>query len=301
MSLFFVFVLLAVGLTALFLGITVVVQGYLYQEPPPRLPVRALIGGVLLGAFLTLWAWIDKNKPGKYDTFFNFAGYTTVEFNEFEAVRWLIGSDGKFKTDASGKDVEVVVKFKRGPGGKKAPFVEEGTNVQFKADGTDRNNMRFMTGALRVKGPDDPDAVRYNAQLMKYDEDNRRSVHTKAYASERRFVEDKGSRYVNEEPLGTLFVPSTSTIVGALFLNFALLLMWLVVTWPVLRYSFAHALGLTVVGTLVTMLALMPLLFNFNRPKLPPPAPGATARAEASVAPPGPTLNSGQQRCKITA
>ncbi len=268
MTLLLVFVLLVVGLTAMFLGITVVAHGYLYQDPAPRLPIRALIGGLLLGGFLTLWATIDKSRPGQYDTFFNFVPYTTIEFTEFEAVRWPIGGDRHFKKDASGKDVEVIVKFKRGVGGKGAPFVEEGTNEAFKM-----NTGDYMTGAIRVKGPDDSEPVRYKAMVN----ENPRTK-AKEYAPERRFVEEKGSRYVEAVQPGTLFVPSTGTIVVSLLLNFALLLMWLVVTWPVLRYAFIHALGLTAVGALVTMLALMPLLFKFNRPT-PKPAPGAPAVA----------------------
>jgi hypothetical protein len=274
-SLLIVFALLTAGLTALFLGVTVVAQSYLYQEAAPRLPLRALAGGLLLGGFLTLWAYIDKNRPGQYDTFFNFSPYTTTEFTEFEAVRWTVGGDGKLKTDANGKETETVVKFKRSAGGKGSQFVEEGTNEAFKT-----NTSQYMTGALRVKGPGDPEPVRYNALLKESP-----GTKTKTYTGEeRQFNEEKGSRYIKAVQLGTLFIPSTGTIVVSLLLNLALLLMWLVVTWPILRYSFAHALAFTAVGTLVTMLALVPLLFNFNRPApKPAPAPAAARVVSAPV------------------
>lgn len=279
MNLLLVFVLLTVGFTALLMGVSIVAHGFLYQSPAPRLPLRALIAGVLLGGFLTLWALVDKKWPNKdgsvqYDTLPNFSGYNTSEFTEFEAVRWP-GTGDKLKTDASGNPVETVVKFKRAAGGKGANFVEEGTNEAFKLNGTDRSGTySYMTGAIRVKGPTDPEPVRYNAMLK----ENPRTK-MKEYAAQddgRRFVEDKGSRYVTMSQPGTLFVPSTGTIAFSLFLNFSLLLVWLLATWPVLRYTFLHAAGLTAVGTLITMLTLMPLLFKFNRPDAKPaPAPAA--------------------------
>lgn len=279
MTLLIVFVLLTGGLTALFLGVTIVAQGYLYQEPASRLPLRAVAGGVLLGGFITLWAVIDKNNPGRYDTFFNFSPYSTTEFTEFEAVRWP-AVNGKLKTDASGNPVEVIVKFKRSAGGKGAAFLEEGTSNTFKPVGSDSVSGSYMTGAIRVKGPDDPEPVRYNA-LVK---ENPRTK-AKEYTTERRFVEENGSRYVEAVQLGTLFVPSNRTIALSLLLNFALLVLWLVVTWPVLRYSFGHALGLTAVGTLVTLLLLMPLLFRFNRPPEPKPAAAPPVSAEVPAGP----------------
>jgi hypothetical protein len=208
-----VFAMLVVGLTALFLGVSVVAHGYLYMEPAKKLPLRALGGGLLLGGFITLWAGLDKKSPGKYDTFFNFSPYTTAEFGEFEAVRWPVGADGQLK------GTEVAVKFKRTVGGKGAAFVEEGTNDAFKL-----STGAYMTGAIRVKGPGDAEPVRYNALVN----ENPRTK-SKEYAKERRFVEEKGDRYVEAVQLGTLFVPSGATVAVSLLLNFTLLVLWLVV------------------------------------------------------------------------
>ncbi len=266
MTLLLVFALMTVGLFALFLGGTVVLQGYLYQQPADRAPVRALAGALLLGGFLTLWAVIDKNSPGRYDTFFNFSGYTTTEFTEFEAMRWPLEA-GKPK---AGGPAEEVVKFKRTAGGKGANFVEEGTNKAFELA-----SQKHMTFAIRVKGPGDAAPVRYNVTI---DEDPR--TKSKVYAKEQRFVEEKGSRYVEALQLGTLFVPSTRTVLLSLLLNFALFVMWLVVAWPVLRFALGHALGIAAVGGLTTMLVFMPLLFKYNRVPAPPPAAAQAAEAE---------------------
>ena len=264
-----VFLMLTLGLFALFLGGGLVAQGYLYQNPAERMPLRAVLGALLVSGFITLWVWIDQRAPGKYDTFFNFSPYSTTEFQEFEAVRWY-GAGGALKLDASGNPTETTVKFKRSVGGKGGQFVEEGTGAKFEMSGSTPAGTQYMTGAIRVKGPDDPEPVRYNAILK-----DEPSTKRKTYAPERRFVEEKGNRYVEAHQIGTLFVPSTGTIVWSLLLNFLLLVVWLAACWPILRFSLVHALIFTAALTAITMLAILPVLFKQNR--IPKPAPAPTA------------------------
>ncbi len=280
--LFLVFLMLALGLFALFLGGGLVAQGYLYQNPAERMPLRAAVAAVLVGGFMTLWVAIDRRNPGRYDTLFNFTAYTTAEVTEFEAVRWT-GSGGKLKLDDKGQPNEVIVKFKRG--GKDGKFFEEGTNNAFDLSGSTGGGVQYMTGALRVKTPADPEPVRYNATLTK----------DKTYTPDPRFVEENGSRYIEADKgkIGRLFVPSTGTIAGALALNCALVVVWLVAFWPVLRFSFGHAILFTGACAVIALLGAMPLLFDRTRePKpAPPPPPAAAAfgSQEAGV--------SSQQKC----
>ncbi len=278
MALFLVFLMLLIGLFALFLGGGIVAQGYLYQNPAARMPLRALAAAALVGGFVTLWMLIDQRSPGRYDTFFNFSPHTTVELQEFEAVRWT-GAGGKLKLDASGNPTETAVKFKRASGGKGTQFVEDGSGEPFKRNGTTSGGAQYMTGAIRVKGPGDADWVRYNATLKENPQ-----TKEKTYPPEPRFEEEKGSRYVEVHLPGTLFVPSTGTIVVSLLLNFALLLVWVLAFWPILRFSLGHALIFGGALALVTMLAVLPILFKQNRaPKAPAPAP-VTMRAADPVA-----------------
>ena len=268
-----VFLMMLLGLFALFLGGGLVAQGYLYQSPADRMPVRALVAAVLVAGFVALWVAVDRRSPGRYDTFFNFAPYSTAEFDEFEAVRWM-GSGGKLKLDPSGNPVETLVKFKRAAGGKGTTFVEEGTGEPFKMQGTTTSGAQYMTGALRVKGPGDPEPVRYNAALKEG-----APKENPSYASQdRRFVEANGSRYVEAHLLGTLFVPSTGTVAGALALNFTLFAVWFIAFWPVLRFSVSHALIFAGAFGLLTMLTVMPVLFTQSRAKEPA---AAAARAES--------------------
>ena len=275
MVLLLVVLMLLLGLFALFLGGGIVAQGYLYQNPATRMPLRALVAAALVAGFIALWMLLDQRSPGRYDTFFNFSPHTTVEFQEFEAVRWM-GAGGKLKLDEKGNPTETTVKFKRATGGAGTQFLEEGTGNKFELQGTTAGGAQYMTGAIRVKAADDPEPVRYYATLK---EDTRSKE--KMYTQERRFVEEKGSRYVEAHKPGTLFVPSTGTIMVSLLLNFVLLVVWVVAFWPILRFSLGHAIVFGLSLALVTMLAVLPVLFKQNRiPKAPAPAPATAIRSQ---------------------
>jgi hypothetical protein len=252
--------LITLVLFALFLGGGLIAQGYLYQEPADRLPVRALAGAVLVGSFLTMWVWIDKQHPGRYDTFFEFTPYERKEFTELEALRWISADGSKLQLDDSGKPVEIGVKFKRGLGSKSDKFYEEGSELPFQLSSTTKSGESYMTEAILIKPEGEAEPIRLDAQLI---EDNR--THTKSYAPDRRFVEVNGSRYVQADQLGVLYVPSTGTVVLALLLNLVHFLVWFIAFWPILQFSRGHAFALTVLFGLVTMLLVMPLLFKPNR------------------------------------
>ena len=62
-TLLLILFLITLLLFTLFLGGSLVAQGYLYQQPAERLPLRALSGAVLVGAFITIWVSIDRAAP----------------------------------------------------------------------------------------------------------------------------------------------------------------------------------------------------------------------------------------------
>ncbi len=272
MTLLLVLLLVTLVLFALFLGGSILAQGYLYQAPADRLPVRALGAAVLVGGFITMWVWIDKRNPKKYDTFFEFSPYSTRPFNEFEAVRWLSLDGTKLKADTNGQPVEVAVKFKRGTGAKSNLFLEEATGTAFQLNGVGKSGESYMTAAIKLKPEPDTDAIRLNAKLK---DDTRSAV--KAYTPERVFVEEKGSRYVQADLLGVLFVPSTGTVVLALLLNLVHFLVWFAAFWLILQFTRGHAFALTTLFGLMTMLLVLPLLFKPNRAA--PAAEGPTTAA----------------------
>jgi hypothetical protein len=264
-----ILVLVTLVLFALFLGGSLLAQGYLYQQPADRLPLRALAAAVLVGSFITLWVMIDRAWPRKYDTFFEFAPYSRNEFTEFEAIRWVSPDGVKLKVDASGNLVEEVVKFKR-PTEKAGAFVEEGTGAPFHMRSSSKTGSSYMTAAIRVKPAPDAEPVRFNAQVK---DDSRGMKVYVGGAENSKFVEEKGSRYIQADQLGVMYVPSTQTVVFALFINVLHFVLWFVAFWAILQYTRGHALGLTVVFGLVTMLMVLPLLFKPGRAPKPVEAP----------------------------
>lgn len=264
-----ILVLITLILFALFLGGTLVAQGYLYQQPADRLPLRALAAALLVGLFLTVWVWIDRGSPGRYDTFFEFAPYQTQEFTEFEAIRWLSPDGTRLKVDEAGNLIEATAKFRRAGGTRAAPFLEEGTDSPFQLNGASKTGESFMTAAIRLRPDPDAEPIRLNARLNS-------KTRVPTYTNDQRFVEENGSRYVQFDQLGVLYVPSTRTVVIALLLNLLHFVVWFVAFWLILRFTSGHALGLTVVMGLITMLLVMPLLFKPNRmPKAAPEVPTA--------------------------
>ncbi len=277
MTLLLILLLVTLVLFALFLGGGLVAQGYLYQEPADRLPVRALAAAVLVGSFITMWVWIDKQHPRRYDTFFEFAPYERKEFSEMEAIRWVSPDGTKLKVDEAGKPVEVVVKFNRGVGAKSDRFFEEGTDTPFQLSSTTKAGESYMTAAIRLKPDPAADPIRLDAQLK---EDKRSQA--KTYTPDRRFVEEKGSRYVQADQLGVLYVPSTGTVILALLLNVLHFLVWYAAFWPILQFTRGHAFALTTLFGLVTMMLVMPLLFKPNRVQAPVVEAPKVARVQFS-------------------
>lgn len=254
-------VLCTVGLYALFWGGSLLAQGYLYNQPADRLPIRAALAAVLVGGFLAGWVAIDRSAPGKYDTFFEFAGERTVEIHEFEAVRWQAVPSGNtigFRKNERNEKVELLSKVKRSSG-KSGNFVDDLTGKPFVLNGSLPDGTQYLTGAVVVKG-EDGSPLRLVADIQ---DDNRAgAIYVGGVAT---FKDPKGSSYIRGDQMGRLIIPSSGTVAVALFINAMLFVIWFVAFWPIMRFTWGHALGFTAAFGLLTMLVLMPLLFKPNR------------------------------------
>ncbi|MBA4187356.1 MAG: hypothetical protein C0467_04975 [Planctomycetaceae bacterium] len=272
MTLLIVLVLVTLVLFTMFLGGGLIAQGYLYQSPAERLPLRALAAAALVGLFLTMWVWIDQKNPRKYDTFFEFAPYETKTFDDMEAIRWVSPDGSKLQVDPSGNPVEVVVKFKRGVGEKKNIFLDD-AGEPFQLNSSGKTGVSYMTAAIKMKPAPDLEAIRFDAQLTK---DKRTYVNS---PDGRKFIEERGSRYVNADQLGVVYVPTTGTVIVALFINFVHFVVWFVAFWLILQFSRGHSAIMAGSFGLITMLLVLPLLFGPNRkPKTPEEAPKVATR-----------------------
>jgi hypothetical protein len=256
-------VLITLVLFALFLGGGLVAQGYLYQEPADRLPLRALAGAVLVSSFVALWVMIDARAPGKYDTFFRFSPYQTKEFTEFEAVRWVAPDGVNLKKDEGGNKAEVLVKFKKGTGSRSNTFVEAATGEPFQLNSSGKSGESYMTGAILARPGPEAEPVRFDATTREQGS----RVNYVTGPEGRQFKEKGGSRYVQADQLGVVYEPSTGAIVLALLINLLHFVVWFAAFWPILQFTRGHAFILATVFALVTMLVVMPLLFERNRAK----------------------------------
>jgi hypothetical protein len=276
------FVLVFLALFALFWVVTAVGQGYFYQQPVDRLALRSAGAALLVSGFLSLWVALDRKTPGKYDTFFEFAPYSTSAFHEFDAVRWeaVPAAAGKteFKKDAAGKLAEATAHYKRS-GGKTSRFVDDKTGKEFiLSDGG------MLTTAVVVKPEGAAEPVRFDVAFR---EDKRTGVKTYPPKGDeyRRFAEPNGSRYVMLDQPGVLYVPSTGTVVLALFINLMLFVVWFLAFWPVLRFGAGFSFLLTLAFGLLTMFAVMPVLFKPGRAPQLPPAEAAFQSADHPLVP----------------
>src|SRR5207253_1408194 len=103
------FAVLAAALAVFLFAGGLFVQRVLYSEPAKLLPVRALVGGLILAGFLTGWTYANTRAPhkDKYGTLFEFNSTAYTDLEAFDAVRWEPPiKDGKPAR-------ETVVAFKR--------------------------------------------------------------------------------------------------------------------------------------------------------------------------------------------
>jgi hypothetical protein len=264
------FLLLIGILFALFWGVSLIAQGYLYQQPASNLPIRAAVGAVLVALFLTFWVWLDQRSPGRYDTLFEFAGETAQPFDEFEAARWHANLVGKgYKSEADGKPAETRTAYKR-------KSAKSDSFSDLKGEAFVMNDSTSMTAALFVKTEEGGEPVRFDAEMK---DDPRTGL--KSYLPGRqRFVEAGGSRHIWADQLGVMYVPNAGVVVVALLMNAILFVVWFAAFWPVLQFTWGHALGFTAILGLVTMLIVMPLLFKPNRAPAQPASAAGTAGPE---------------------
>ncbi len=261
------FALVFVALYAMFWIVTLVAQGYVYEQPADRLAIRAAGAALLVSGFLMLWVALDRRSPGKYDTFFEFAPYTTAPFHEFDAVRWeadpAVQGKVAFKKDAAGKLAEKVTHYKRS-GGKTSRFVDDKTGKEFVlSDGG------MVTAAVIFQPEEGKSPVRFDA-IFREDKRTGNKTYPPKGNDDRRFADPGGSRYVMVDQPGVIYIPTTGAVVLALLINFALFVVWFAAFWPVLRFGAGFAFLLAGAFGLLTMFALMPVLFKPGRaPKLP--------------------------------
>ena len=234
-------VILLVGLTLVFSAVlwlgSVFLQGWLYNDLAPRLPLRALAGGAVLALFHTGWCAVYKADPGRFDTLVSF---------KTEAL------DGTYDDFQS---VRRVGKVEKPP----ARFVRRGESNVFESPESgrpwNRSDADGMVVALLVKerGKDTP--TRFEANLDPKTGNFRPPEET-------RYEAEGGRRYMDHAALGKVYRVRSMAYLGNIFANLLHLALWVVVLWPGMRFALGHAVGVGLVLWAVTMLVVQPALFG---------------------------------------
>jgi hypothetical protein len=239
-----IFLLLAFVLILLLWGGSMLAQGWLYQQPADRMPIRAAAGGLVMASFLTLWCWIDSKNPGKYDTLLEFSALEVTDHESFDCV--MKKRNGE----------ETVTTFKKAAGSKGAT----GDFADAKGHHWKKNTSDSMAVAILIHEKDKSEPTRFNAVL---DKDGN---FTSTEQSQIRYTDDSG-RYMDADSLGRVYRRKTGVLIANIFLNFLHFALWCVVLWVGLRYSFWHAIGIAIMMFTFFMVAVQPVLFNQVRPK----------------------------------
>lgn len=249
MSLLLTFLVLTAILIALFWGGTMFLQGWLYQAPADRMPLRAAIAGTAVAIFLTLWCWLDMKNPGKYESLLDFSSTEIKDYDEFLSLQ----------KRQNGTEDKVLYKKKHGSQGSANDFVNS-SNKSWS-----RNSSDFKVVAILIKEPGKEAPMRFNANLVKVKQ-NGKEVEEFPPADTFRYVEEKGSRFMSGDNPGRVHRKKTGVFLGNLLLNGLHFVVWWMAFWLGVRFQIWHAFGFAFLMWLFTMVAVQPVLFGLNRP-----------------------------------
>jgi hypothetical protein len=231
---FLIFILVWLAFAVVFGGVLVLgtlwLQGYLYTEPATGLLWRGPAAGAALGLFFAFWCLLGFLNPGEFEPLWSFSPRVRKEFPEIEVVRGNDRGRYKLSKDAQGK-VVYWDQYRKPPPEHSDEIVvqEDGQEVHFKAE-------RWPSGP--------------NKDKLKIEQGQ--SLH---------YVDEHG-RVMLESDLGRVYTVRTGRLVLNLFLNVFHFALWFVCLWLLLRFQWAHALGLAVALWLVMTIPVQPVLLK---------------------------------------
>lgn len=258
----------SVAAFAVFWGLSLFLQKYLYNEPADKLVLRAAVAGLLVGCFVTFWVYVNTRADGenKYGVIHQFSpNDVSAPVTKFQAERKKLDTNLKpvgdetvtFERQTTGQGMRYLPTHPK-PAGEPKPFAVTAPG--------------YYTSALVVESNGQP--IRYEAEM---------DANQQQYSSEDKekytFVEKGGggrtiklSRGLNADPAEpvTVVSPSGGAVFLAVVLNVLHLVVWFAAFWPILKFNVGHAIGLALPFFAGMTVLVMPLLFEQN--KLPKPA-----------------------------
>jgi hypothetical protein len=250
LSLILVLLLVWFVVTVFLAAWTLWFQPYIYTESVQGMAWRAPAAGTAIFLTVLVWVYFDYQHPEEYSTFWEFS---PVEYYEYPKL--IVPQRG-------GKEDEYK-RVRRGRG-----FV-------------------YMRGDRPLPTrPDKVIAVRENGDRDFYSPDRDENGKFKAAEGQSLLYRDPAGRVMTEGQLGTISVFYPSRLILNLLLNFTHLAAWFLCLWLLLRYQWAHALGLAVVLWVVMILFILPQVLKRTEDvarQRRPPAAQTAAREDRGI------------------
>jgi hypothetical protein len=203
-------------------------QGYIYSEPAEGMYWRAPAAGTVLTLLVVLWCRLDYGSPGQYPALFDFSPTEEKEFPELWAVKDGKTTLYKLKKDAAGHSEYQDANGKPLPSHRDAILVkEDGQEVRFEAERNEKGQYKITPG-----------------QSLRYLE------------------KDGRGRVMTEDSMGRVGEFRWGLTVANFMLSLLHFLAWFGCLWLLLRFQWAHALGLAVIFWLVMTLVILPMLLT---------------------------------------
>lgn len=217
------FALLWAGLVVLLTGGGRWLQAAFYSEPAAGFAWRGPLAGTLLALFLGLWGYLDAHPPGRFAPIFDFSAQDQREYPRLRAV---------LRRD--GRDVIVAYRARRNERGvseyreEAAPYRPMPRRPEAVIVDDDGQEARF-----------DPDRTTPAGQPLRY--------------------RDARGRVMREDGIGRVSTFLSGRLAAYAALNLIHFLLWFACLWALLRFQWAHALGLAAVAWVAMTVLIVPM------------------------------------------
>jgi hypothetical protein len=231
---------------------TLFFQNYIYSEPIGALYWRAPAAAAALTAFLAIWVVCDyrsidsrDESEGHYQPLHNFSAREIKTYKYL----WLTTQDRKDEL-----------------------YELRGNRY------LNKSNQPPKSRPLQIIAGDEPNGEKHAFKPQMDDKG-----HFKVEKDQPlRYYEDGDpkKRYMDENAIGQISIFHFGWMLGTLILNFGFLAVWFVVLWLLLRFQWAHALGLAFVIWIISLFVLPMILTQAEKVRkehLPVKTPPATA------------------------
>jgi hypothetical protein len=232
-----ILLLVGVGVYALLWTGSLIAQGYLYEATADGLPWRAAAGAAAVAVFLGLWCLLNARSPEQFTTLFGFTSTEVRTYDQFVSVKE--GGSGLPRTETTFYRYQLPsgqVEY-RNRDGKPWRRSDSGKVVAIKVKDEEAE-------ATFVPSPESVDeAGNFRGDAVT-------------------FVEEGGDRTMTEGDVGKAYRNRPGRIVSNVFINFVHFVVWFAVFWPLLRYTWGHALVMAFSFWLATTLLVLPFLLK---------------------------------------